>query len=270
MMQSRFFYRLLVVCCLLGCVLVLQACAPRIHIPEGQVAPEATAKALWSSFEAYSAERGTEQGPYVLKGSLRYGDEGDTRRVSLLLWSNGGLPIRLDVLAGVNTTAARLLEDVHRFVAYAPSESKAIVHNGYQRVQLNFGKPVPFALRDFTALMRGRFLEVFGPARGINPRLRADGGVAYTLTDGFLEGVLTLNSAGLPVQWDEPGEGWSMTIGYDDESPLRPYKFRLTRTGGYSALLLVKDREQPQNSFSAGQLGLTLPADTVIEDVKKQ
>lgn len=253
----------------LVCLLLLGGCASRMMTPHGTPAPAAEAERLWASFTAYNEARAAEQGPYRLKGSLRYGDEGDTRRVSYLLWSNGGLPVRLDVLAGINTVAARLFEAPDEFIAYAPGESKAVTHQGRQRVQLNFGKPVPFALRDFAALMRGRFAEVFGPALGTHPELVADGGIAYTLEDGFLSGILTLNASGLPIRWEAPGDGWLMTIDYDEGTPNLPYKFRLTRTG-YTALLLVKDREHPEQPFSSAQMNLRLPPDTVIEQVKKQ
>lgn len=126
--------------------------------------------------------RASDHDPYRLSGSLRYGSQGDTRRVETLLWSNGYLPIRLDVMAGIGALVARIQETQDSFTAYAPNENKAIVHKGPQRVQLNFGRPVPFSLRDFSSLMRGRFHEVFGAAEGLNPRALPNGDIAFTLS----------------------------------------------------------------------------------------
>ena len=150
-------------------VLSLQACATR-GTEIGTSAPSDASNAAWQAYQGYASARASDHDPYRLSGSLRYGSQGDTRRVETLLWSNGYLPIRLDVMAGIGALVARIQETQDSFTAYAPNENKAIVHKGPQRVQLNFGRPVPFSLRDFSSLMRGRFHEVFGAAEGLNPR----------------------------------------------------------------------------------------------------
>lgn len=247
------------------CILSLQACATRTS---GVGQPAGSSDATWQAFEAYASARGSEHGPYRLNASLRHGTQGDTRRVTILLWSNGYLPIRLDVMAGVGALVARVQETSEGFTAYAPNENKALVHKGTQRVQLNFGRPVPFALRDFSALMRGRFHEVFGAAEGLNPRKLPNGDTAYTLSGGILPGTLELRPDGLPAGWSQD-KGWSMEIGYDDGNPPLPYKFKLTHPDGYTAILLVKDRQKPDAVFADEQLALDLPAGTIIEPIQK-
>ena len=51
--------------------------------------------------------------------------------------------------------------------------------------------------------------------------------------------------------------------------PPLPYKFKLTHPDGYSAILLVKDRQKPNAAFRDDQLALELPAGTIIEPIKK-
>ena len=231
-------------------VLSLQACATR-GTEIGTSAPSDASNAAWQAYQGYAYARASDHDPYRLSGSLRYGSQGDTRRVETLLWSNGYLPIRLDVMAGIGALVARIQETQDSFTAYAPNENKAIVHKGPQRVQLNFGRPVPFSLRDFSSLMRGRFHEVFGAAEGLNPRA-----------------LLELRPDGLPVRWSAE-KGWVMDITYDDGNPPLPYKFKLTHPDGYSAILLVKDRQKPNAAFRDDQLALELPAGTIIEPIKK-
>lgn len=245
--------------------LSLQACATRS--PEGQSV--GTSDAVWQGYQAYAFARESDHDPYRLNASLRHGTQGDTRRVTILLWSNGYLPIRLDVMAGVGALVARMQETQDGFIAYAPNENKALVHKGTQRVQINFGKPVPFALRDFSSLMRGRFHEVFGAAEGLDPRQLPNGDTAYTLSGGILPGTLELRPDGLPVRWSEDG-AWNMDIGYDDGNPPLPYKFKLTHPDGYTAILLVKDRQKPGAKFADEQLALDLPAGTIIEAIRKE
>ena len=248
-------------------VLSLQACATR-GTEIGTSAPSDASNAAWQAYQGYASARASDHDPYRLSGSLRYGSQGDTRPVETLLWSNGYLPIRLDVMAGIGALVARIQETQDSFTAYAPNENKAIVHKGPQRVQLNFGRPVPFSLRDFSSLMRGRFHEVFGAAEGLNPRALPNGDIAFTLSGGILPGMLELRPDGLPVRWSAE-KGWVMDITYDDGNPPLPYKFKLTHPDGYSAILLVKDRQKPNAAFRDDQLALELPAGTIIEPIKK-
>lgn len=206
---------------------------------------------------------------YHLNGSLRYGSQGDTRRVETLLWSNGCLPIHLDIMAGIGALAVRTQETQDGFTVYAPNENKAVVHKGSRRVQLNFDRLVPFSLRDFSSFMRSRFHEAFGTVEGLNPRTLPNGDIAFTLSGGILPGMLKLRPGGLPVRWSAE-KGWIMDITYDDGNLPLPYKFKLTHPDGYSAILLVKDHQKFNAAFRDDQLALELPADTTIESIRRE
>lgn len=263
-MKTPFSLRFLALALL---AVTLQACAPRVG-DRVRTAPAESADDAWRAYQSYASARESDHDPYRLNASLRYGTPGDTRRVVILLWSNGQLPIRLDVMAGVGALVARIEETRDSFTAYAPNENKALVHRGARRVRLNFGKPVPFALRDFSSLMRGRFHEVFGAAEGRSPRLLPNGDIAYALEGGLLGGTLELRPDGLPARWSEAG-GWSMDIAYDDGNPPLPYKFKLLHPDGYTAVLLVKERQTPEGRFTEEQLALELPQGTVVESIKE-
>ena len=88
------------------------------------------------------------------------------------------------------------------------------------------------------------------------------------LSGGILPGMLELRPDGLPVRWSAE-KGWVMDSTYDDGNPPLPYKFKLTHPDGYSAILLVKDRQKPNAAFRDDQLALELPAGTIIEPIKK-
>lgn len=278
---------------LLGAALfaLLSACAPTRQ-PQGTLVPPADAVAAWNAYDVYASDREAENGPYRINASLRFGEKGDTRRVVVLMWSNGERPqapragtggprgedpsvygpIRLDVTAGFSTLVARLREGEDGFVAFSPRENKAMVYKGGGRVRLNIGTPVPFGLRDFSGLLRGRFHEVFGPAQGTDPVFTAKGNLVYTLSGGDRPGTLELRPDGLPVRWEENGgTGWSMSIDYeaeDGEVILRPHKISLVHPEGRSAILLVKSREKPARGFTADQLALTLPPGVEVEAVR--
>lgn len=168
---------------ILAALLVLSAPGLR-HARHGDrtSAPSDASNAAWQAYQGYASARASDHDPYRLSGSLRYGSQG--RHAPR---GNPALEQRLSAHTPrrhgrIGALVARIQETQDSFTAYAPNENKAIVHKGPQRVQLNFGRPVPFSLRDFSSLMRGRFHEVFGAAEGLNPRALPNGDIAFTLS----------------------------------------------------------------------------------------
>ena len=209
----------------------------------------------WQAFTALNAGAAA---PYRLQMSLRFGEEGNTRRVTALLWGNGGRELRLDVMAGVGTVVAKILEDGQHFLVYAPLENKAYFHQGATSPLLKVGVPVPFGLARLTALLTGHYAAAFGDSYS-EGALLADGQAQFTL-EGTPGGRLTLDAAGLPVAWRETrADGWRMGIVYDDATPPLPRRLNLTHANGKRAILLVKERENPAAPFTQEQMRLTLP-----------
>ena len=282
------------------CCLALSACTagrqgPSVVAP-GPVSDEQAAS-VWAAYNAYAEAREAEEGPYRIGVSMRIGQEGDTRRVTGVVWSNGETPrasrasgesgalgadpavfgpVRLDVMAGFGTVVARLRESPGEFMAFSPRENRAVTYTGRGRVRLNMGLPAPFGLRDLSALLRGRFHEVFGRAGNGWALGVHDGNVTYALEGNERAGTLELRPDGLPVRWREQGErGWSMELDYAGDSagsetgdPL-PRTLRLVDAQGRSAVVLVKKREQPAQHFTADQLALKLPPRVRIEPVRE-
>lgn len=268
---------------------LLSACGA-VRQQQGTPVPPEQAVAAWNAYDIYATDRESENGPYRVNASVRFGEKGDTRRVVVLIWGNGDTPqkaksgdtgtaealpgaIRMDVMAGLGPLVARLREAPGEFIAYTPRENSAMVYHGRGRVRVNIiGSPLPFGLRDFTALLRGRFHEVFGPAEGLHPVFTPKGNIVYTLEGGDRDGSLELRPDGLPARWQEKGsKGWSMSLDYEAEENgvLRPYKMVLEDPEGRNAIFLVKNRERPGKHFSAEQLALPLPPETKIEPVRE-
>ena len=241
---------------LLCVALLLCACARQVTAP-GRPGGEDSG-ALAGRWQAYTKSAALSEAPYRLQLSLRFGEEGNTRRVTALLWGNGGRELRLDVMAGVGTVVAKILEDGEHFLVYAPLENKAYFHQGATSPLLKVGVPVPFGLARLTALLTGQYAGAFGDAYSEATAL-ADGMAQYAL-EGKPGGLLTLDAAGLPVAWSENGgAGWRMAIVYDEAVPPLPRRLTLTHAKGQRAILLVKEREMPGAPFTAEQMRLTLP-----------
>ena len=243
-------------------LLALSACARQPQ--SGAPAEPAAAEAVWKRYEAYCAAQDSPR-PYRLQASLRYGKEGDTRRVVVLLWGNGNDPLRLDVMAGVGVTVAKICESGDEFVVYAPNEHRAYFHEGKEKPLLNVGVPVPFGVADLADALNGRFGVLFGTVRQGETTVRPDGNMVYSLGSGHTGGMLELDPQGLPVRWNDTGnkkKDWEIRVSYDETTPPLPRKLEITHAGGQRAILLIKEREFPVAPFTDAQLRLIVPEGT--------
>ena len=236
---------------LLALCLLISACAaraPRVETGETDT--------VWGKMQATSH---AAAGPYRLQLSMRFGEEGNTRRVTGVLWGNDSRNLRLDVMAGVGAILAKIQESPDAFILYAPRENRAYRHTGPQRPMLKIGIPVPFDLQSLAELLNGRFAQVFGDAY---LTANADGSGASYEIDGPLAGELVLDAAGAPVAWKQAGGAWTLKLAYNENEPLKPKSLKLANINGQQAIIMVKQRETPE-PFDPSQLELAIPPGTV-------
>lgn len=232
------------------------ACArPVTQAPQSDAAPEA----IWHKMEAVGAE---SDGPYRIQLSMRFGDEGDTRRVTGLLWGNDDNAFRLDVMAGVGATIAMISEAGPDFKVYMPRENRAYFHEGSNRPLLKIGVPVPFNLAQLTAILNGRFDQVFTQEPETGTML-ANGGASFKLAGPFA-GTLEIDAQGLPYKWQQASGGWTLDLAYDAETVLLPKSLKLVNLNGRRAIILVKEREKPAQPYNESQLQMTIPDGTPL------
>lgn len=248
---------------LLACLtLLLTACAGKgRETPPPLDSPTAAARSenVWQALEKQSARHAAAS--WRLNLSLRFGTEGNTRRVTALFWGNDDSHLRLDVMAGVGAVIANIVEDGPRFLIYSPRENVAYFHEGSTRPLLKVGVPVPLALADLAALLNGRFTRAFG--EGHTPVATEGVGAAAFSLDKRFGGVLSVDEQGLPLRWTENGDkGWIMDIACDDQG--LPRRLDLTHANGQKAIVLVKQRDNPAVPFAPDQLALSLPEDTPL------
>lgn len=241
---------------------------------------------VWASYLALAA--GQPLKPVHLEGSLRYRNpKNDGHRVSFYLWSNGGYPYRLDLLAGFGSVAMSVREAKGDFLAYLPQDKKAYAHKGSQTPRFvlpGLDYPFPLTLADLANLLQNRYASLFGTsylsavqasALNLAELGKNFSGVAYTLADGSLGGLLVLDMNGRPVLWQEgDGNGWSILFGYAEEAEHLPLtvgsaalsvkKLTISHARNYSAVLLLKEHDYPATPYSEAQLALLLGPDVKV------
>lgn len=215
-----------------------------------ETAPPMPGDTPWDKMAAISSQ---DPRPCRIQFSLRFGQENDTRRVTGILWSNDNENIRLDVMAGVGTTVAKIMDNPGEFLLLSPQENKAYTHAGANRPLLRIGSPLPFDLSQLAQLLSGRYIQVYGKAAAADES--GDGNVVYDL-EKPAGGALEVSRNGLPQLWRTPN--WSLRFRYSGEETL-PDSLRLTGKGGKIAILLVKSREFPAEPFTAAQMNLAKP-----------
>lgn len=230
-------------------VLLLCACGQKMT-PPSEV-PEASIAERWQKMQAMGDNQ-----PWRLQLSLRFGSEGDTRRVTALLWGNNEDSMRLDVQAGVGATIAKAVSEGDSFLLYSPQENKAYWHEGDNRPLLRIGIPLPFTLAQLADILNGRYGRVFG-TNYLKAEAAGSQLIAYTL-EKKPGGQLELDAAGLPQKWQ--GKDWRLTFSYADS--YLPKSLRFTAKNGKLAILLIKARETPKAPFTPAQMELVLPQGT--------
>ncbi len=245
-------------CLLVLLILCLCACAKSVPAPS--ISFEDSEK----HWQRYVDSGAINIGPFRTQMSLRFGVEGNTRRVTAILWGNNHEELRLDVNAGIGVSVAKIYESEQVFLIYAPREDVAYIHHGTQKPLFQAGVPIPFNLHQLTQIIEGKYSAVFGTKRNTNPSQENQIN-SFTLIDTPFAGTLTLNTQGLPVFWQEQDkQGWSLSLGYN-EHELLPYKMTMEhKKTGKRAILLIKNRELSLAPFTAEQMRLILPSNISV------
>lgn len=217
--------------------------------------PENEAEGVLERYDAFSEKAAAQD--WRTTFSLRFGREGDTRRITGILWGSGDA-LRLDAMAGVGVTIAKILDEGNRFLVYLPQENKAYEHPGPNRPLLKLGAPLPFTLPDLAALMDGNYSEVFGKT----PEFTGfkDGNYQFAVDEPG-KGVLELDRDGIPAAWMD--DVWTLKAAREEGTPFLR-SLRLANKNGQTAVIIIKEREDAANGFSEKQMELPLPENTAI------
>ncbi|HJD96202.1 hypothetical protein [Mailhella massiliensis] len=273
---------LLLVCLIL--LALLGGCAPRGQL----LVPESEAESRWQAFMQLSSRPAEDD---MLSGSLRFGPEGDTRRVTYVLWTRSevdlsaekdghgpaGLDtadfgsdmpgdaraIRLEVNAGVGANVAKALFDNGRMLVVLPRDQKAYAGvETAENLRRLLGLPLPFSMNRLNDFLAGRYLsalDVTAPERYLSGD---DGNIIYLCRSEGRACELELNAEARPVRWSMSGR-WTLDIAYGDDA--LPYKLdgRMEGEQPLRMVLLVKERRSA-GTLPGLSMELEVPQDIAV------
>lgn len=218
----------------------------------------------WQKF----LSREIETKPYALQGSFRFGNSAGTNRVNYIFWSNGDLPLRVDIMAGVGASIAKITENKDDIVMYFPQDNKAIFMDNFEEMNplVSLGMPAPLSFYEMSLLLRGGFNKVLRDISldTVKSRRAKEDFEKYTyyFSSVKMDGTVQLDNDGLPRHCEINNE-WALDLSYEENTHF-PYKVVITSLiDDYRAILLVKDRTYPA-LYKDEDLRFALPADTKI------
>ncbi len=218
----------------------------------------------WQKFLAHDIE----VKPYTLQGSFRFGSSSGTNRVNYIFWSNGELPVRVDIMAGVGASIAKITENKEDIVMYFPQEKKAVFMGNFEEMNplVSLGMPAPLSFYEMSLLLRGGFNKVLQDVSldTVKSRKAKDDykKYSYYFSSLKMDGMVQLDDSGLP-RYCEINNEWVLELSYEENTQY-PHKVVITSLiDDYRAILLVKDRSFPA-PYKDEDFKFALPADTEI------
>ena len=244
----------------LSLIIGLQACAP-LTGPREPLSPPQPAQ-VWKSFQNDFASRGDL--PFWLKASLNYSGPEDSRRSIFEFWGNTGLPLRLDLKAGMGITVSLWRIDAQGWLAYYPDQETAYTHPDSGLALKRLGFPSPFSLQDLARILTGQTAACLPPSfQEAGPKTGGQTEFRFGPSSRVQSLVLDAQGNVLSMAGSRPFS-WSLRItDYDAHSrhPIaRTYRLETPR---HKAVVRLKDIRFRSQSWPEKALSLPLPEETI-------
>ena len=221
--------------------LIISACTGCMH--KQDTIADFSADNLWMLFQ----QKQTSSAPVML-GSLRFGIQNDTRRVTYMLWSVGKADdvaerIRLEINAGAGTPVCSAMFEDDRMTILLHQEARAVT--GYatkENLKKILGISLPFEIRQLKQFLCGNYYHSLNDPTPKNSTVLANGSVIYHIEHDGADARLELNASSLPTGMIT-ADGWDLTFAYGNDSlPVKMMGKIKSADGDILFHLLVKSR----------------------------
>ncbi len=237
---------------LIAFLLFLVACAKK-PIETPQIYTDADAQMRWEQVQ--QAPR--QLTPFLLEGSLRFGQSGEKKRTSFLFWGNENGPYRFDIIA-VGSPVAQFYKDNTKVDFFLPKDNILYYQNNLQQAFDAFDIKMPL---DFNALV------LF--SQGISPIYNASSYLkSFTQENGIFRYVFSADETKYYGFWDIDEqlrttlwqfEDWVISFEYDEDSA-KPKKVSGQQENGFEFTLFIRENTV-KTEYNADEMKLSIPSD---------
>lgn len=247
--------------CLAGSLFAgLPACAP-VSAPRQELLPPDTAR-IWSTFEQDFASRGDL--PFWIKASLNFSGPENSHRSTLEFWGHTGLPLRLDLMAGIGVTVSLWRIDEDGLVAYYPRQEVAYFGPDSSQGLEYLGFPCPLGVQGLANILTGQAASSL-PSSYKRATPKAERRTEYRFSKQSRIQSLVLDDRGrITSMAGEHPYKWSLKI--DDyelmnKTPIAR-SYRLKTEQEYKAVVRIKEVRFRSQPWPEKAMSLSLPEDT--------
>ncbi len=227
-------------------------------LPEPISYNEQEAKELWQEF----LSKKTNISPYNMSGSIRFGHQDKTNRANFILWSNGNIPLRFDIMAGIGQTFAKIEENDQALILYLAQENKALLYPKEQGLNAIVPKdlPIPLSFANVSQLLRGNFSLALEDIELIEISNK-NSDLFYHFNHQNYAGKIKLNHLANPI-FISINDLLEISLDYSPNN--LPRKISLTSDQeNYKLIIIVKENKEVL-AYQDEQLKLSMPKETLI------
>lgn len=239
---------------------VLAGCATTNTAP-----PNTQAHGVWQKHQQRQATLANRASAFNASASINYVSPHRKGRLTMRMWGNSELPLRLDLSAGFGTTVAMWREDSTGWTGFFPTDEVAY-HNHDVRTGLRMaGLDFPFSLQELSQLISGSYQSII-PKEYEAVEQAPDGRWTFFFAPGQIVNTMTLDAQGKAMLFAGrlQGRKWSLTLDrYTLEGEIETArKLTLALSPGVSAVVRVKKFVPRDTPWPEDGLSLVLPPGT--------
>lgn len=221
---------------------------------------------VWKRFQTVQPDVSLLDQGCRLKASLNIFSPQQSHRISLELWGNYALPLRLNLSAGFGRALALWRVDQNQWLGYVPQQQQAYTHPDSRVGIQRMGMDSPFDIQELLFLLTGQWKALI-PSTFQGGRYLEGQGYLYQMAPNDRFSELLLDRSGLPrVLRGGSDNPWQMQFSeyVQQEGRLIPLKIHLRNAEQEEVLIRIKSLELARKPWDDAKLELNLPGDTDI------
>jgi hypothetical protein len=238
----------------------LQSCAP-VSAPRQELLPPDPDR-VWAAFEQDFAPRGDL--PFWIKASLNFSGPENSHRTTFEFWGHTGLPLRLDLMAGIGVTVSLWRIDENGLLAYYPRQEVAYIGPDSSQGLEYLGFPCPLGVQGLANILTGQAAASL-PSSYKSASPKSDRQTEYRFSRQSRIQSLVLDERGrITSMAGERPYTWSLKVDDYDHVNNIPIarSYRLKTEQGHKAVVRIKEVRFRSQSWPEKSMSLSLPEDT--------